>query len=91
MQMLMYRRLVLFTVTTMVAVASVDAQSGSILNFEFEGMHIGVSEYEEGPTGTTVFYFPDGVMGAADIRGGATGTMRTPSSSSCSRTSSWAA
>lgn len=49
----------------------------SILKFEFPGMRIGVAENEEGPTGTTVFYFPDGVMAAADIRGGATGTLNS--------------
>lgn len=47
----------------------------SILKFNFPGMHIGIAEKEEGPTGTTVFYFPNGVMGAADVRGGATGTV----------------
>ncbi|HEY5690485.1 MAG TPA: P1 family peptidase [Cyclobacteriaceae bacterium] len=47
----------------------------SILNFNFSGMKIGIAENEEGPTGTTVFYFPDGVMAAADVRGGATGTV----------------
>ena len=50
-------------------------ESGAILNFNFPGMKIGVAENEDGPTGTTVFYFPDGVMGAADVRGGATGTV----------------
>jgi L-aminopeptidase/D-esterase-like protein len=49
----------------------------SILKFEFQGMRIGVAENEEGPTGTTVFYFPDGVMAAGDIRGGATGTLNS--------------
>jgi len=49
----------------------------SILKFEFEGMQIGVAENEEGPTGTTVFYFPDGVIAAGDIRGGATGTLNS--------------
>lgn len=47
----------------------------SILNFNFPGMKIGIAENENGPTGTTVFYFPDGVMGAADVRGRATGTL----------------
>ena len=46
----------------------------STLKFEFPDMSIGVAENEEGPTGTTVFYFPKGVMAAGDIRGGATGT-----------------
>lgn len=47
----------------------------SILRFDFEEIHIGTAVNEEGPTGTTVFYFPGGVMGAADVRGGATGTL----------------
>ncbi|MFC4720935.1 P1 family peptidase [Geojedonia litorea] len=50
-------------------------EADSILNFNFPGMKIGIAENENGPTGTTVFYFPDGVMGAADVRGGATGTV----------------
>lgn len=49
----------------------------SILKFEFPGMSIGVAENEEGPSGTTVFYFPNGVMAAGDIRGGATGTLNS--------------
>jgi L-aminopeptidase/D-esterase-like protein len=40
-------------------------------------MRIGVAEYEEGPTGTTVFYFPKGVKAAVDARGGAPGTVNT--------------
>ena len=40
-------------------------------------MLIGVAEYEEGPTGTTVFYFPQGVKAAVDARGGAPGTVNT--------------
>src|SRR5689334_4192544 len=47
----------------------------SVLKFDFPKMKVGVAEYEEGPTGTTVFYFPEGVMGAADVRGGSTGTL----------------
>jgi L-aminopeptidase/D-esterase-like protein len=38
-------------------------------------MRVGVGEYDEGPTGTTVFYFPDGVKGAVDMRGGAPGEV----------------
>lgn len=53
------------------------ARGDSILKFEFPGMSVGVAEYEEGPTGTTVFYFPNGVMAAGDIRGGATGTLNS--------------
>lgn len=50
-------------------------RDGPSLRFEFPGMKIGIAEYEEGPTGTTVFYFPDGVKAAADVRGGAPGTV----------------
>ena len=45
------------------------------LEFDFPGMRIGVAEYDDGPTGTTVFYFPDGVIAAADVRGGSPGTV----------------
>ncbi len=57
------------------AQTTAEPSTESILTFDFKGMHIGTAENEQGPTGTTVFYFPDGVMGAADIRGGATGTV----------------
>ena len=46
-----------------------------VLSFDFPAIHIGVAEYEEGPTGTTVFYFPEAVKGAIDVRGGAPGTV----------------
>jgi len=45
------------------------------LEFDFPAMKIGIAEYEEGPTGTTVFYFPGGVKAAVDVRGGAPGTV----------------
>jgi L-aminopeptidase/D-esterase-like protein len=48
---------------------------GPSLRFDFPGMRVGVAEYDEGPTGTTVFYFPDGVKGAVDVRGGSPGTV----------------
>ena len=51
--------------------------TGVALHFDFPGMRIGVAEYEEGPTGTTVFYFPKGVKAAVDARGGAPGTLNT--------------
>jgi L-aminopeptidase/D-esterase-like protein len=50
---------------------------GPALRFEFPGMQIGVAEYAEGPTGATVFVFPQGVTGAVDVRGGAPGTINT--------------
>jgi L-aminopeptidase/D-esterase-like protein len=49
-----------------------------VLRFDFPAMLVGVAEYDAGPTGTTVFYFPKGVMAAADVRGGAPGTVNVP-------------
>jgi len=49
--------------------------TGKAISFDFPGLKIGVAEYDEGPTGTTVFYFPRGVKAAADVRGGAPGTL----------------
>lgn len=50
---------------------------GPALEFRFPGLLIGSAEYEEGPTGLTVFYFPKGVMAALDVRGGAAATINT--------------
>ncbi|MGA2991678.1 MAG: P1 family peptidase, partial [Candidatus Korobacteraceae bacterium] len=50
---------------------------GPQIEFDFSGLLIGVAEYEEGPTGLTVFYFPQGVMAAVDVRGGAAATINT--------------
>jgi L-aminopeptidase/D-esterase-like protein len=50
---------------------------GPAVDFDFPSLRIGVAEYEEGPTGTTVFYFPKRVFAAVDVRGGAPGTMMT--------------
>ena len=57
-----------------VPVAKTD-KSGPSLKFDFPAMLVGVAEYDEGPTGTTVFYFPKGVKGAVDMRGGAPGEL----------------
>lgn len=51
--------------------------TGPALQLDFAGLHIGVAEYEEGPTGATVFYFPAGAMAAVDVRGGAAATVNT--------------
>ena len=53
------------------------AFSGPALTFDFPDLHIGIAEYEAGPTGATVFYFPAGAMAAADVRGGAAATVNT--------------
>jgi L-aminopeptidase/D-esterase-like protein len=50
---------------------------GPALEFDFPGVHIGIAEYNEGPTGTTIFYFPQGATAAVDVRGGAPGTIAT--------------
>jgi L-aminopeptidase/D-esterase-like protein len=47
--------------------------AGPTLTFDFPGMQIGIAEYPEGPTGCTVFLFPDGVATAIDARGGSVG------------------
>jgi L-aminopeptidase/D-esterase-like protein len=49
---------------------------GAALEFDFPGLRIGVAEYEEGPTGCTVFDFGKrGVTAAADVRGGSPGAL----------------
>ncbi len=50
--------------------------NGPVLKFELDGLEIGVAEYDEGPTGCTVFRFPDGVLTAVDVRGGLVGMTR---------------
>jgi 6-aminohexanoate-oligomer endohydrolase len=46
------------------------------LRFDFPGLRVGVAEYEEGPTGCTVFHLPPGGAACAqDIRGGSPGTI----------------
>jgi 6-aminohexanoate-oligomer endohydrolase len=47
------------------------------LRFDFPGLRIGIAEYSEGPTGVTVFHFPERVFGAVDTRGGAPGSSLT--------------
>jgi len=49
------------------------------LRFDFPGLEIGVAEYDDGPTGCTVFYFPQRrVQVVHDVRGGSPGVMGTP-------------
>lgn len=50
-------------------------KTGPSLRFDFADMLIGAAEYDEGPTGTTVFYFPKGAKGAVDMRGGSPGEL----------------
>src|SRR5579871_2975397 len=48
---------------------------GPQLTFDFPGMEIGIAEYAEGPTGCTVFHFPEGATTAIDVRGGWVGKI----------------
>ncbi|WP_332769518.1 P1 family peptidase [Phenylobacterium sp.] len=45
------------------------------LTFDWPMLRIGTGEYEEGPTGVTVFRFGRKVLGAVDVRGGGPGTV----------------
>jgi L-aminopeptidase/D-esterase-like protein len=51
------------------------AFDGPELRFDFPGLSIGVAEYDEGPTGCTVFRFENGASVATDLRGGSPGTI----------------
>lgn len=53
------------------------AITGPTLKFDWPALHIGVGTYEEGPTGVTMFVFPDGANAVVDVRGGAPGTVNT--------------
>jgi L-aminopeptidase/D-esterase-like protein len=46
---------------------------GPTLRFDFPALRIGVAEYDEGPTGCTVFHFTTGAMLERDVRGGSPG------------------
>jgi L-aminopeptidase/D-esterase-like protein len=47
-----------------------------VLEFDFPGLEIGTAEYEDGPTGCTVFHFTGGGLPfVADVRGGSPGTI----------------
>jgi 6-aminohexanoate-oligomer endohydrolase len=48
---------------------------GSVLELELAGLEIGCAEYDEGPTGCTVFSFPTGAAMQVDVRGGSPGTF----------------
>jgi L-aminopeptidase/D-esterase-like protein len=52
------------------------AFDGPVLEFELPGVHVGVAEYDDGPTGCTVFQFlPRGAACATDVRGGSPGQL----------------
>jgi L-aminopeptidase/D-esterase-like protein len=47
------------------------------LIFDWPAIRVGTGEYAEGPTGVTVFHFPDRALAAVDVRGGGPGTVNT--------------
>jgi 6-aminohexanoate-oligomer endohydrolase len=51
------------------------AFDGAVLEFDFPGLEIGIAEYDEGPTGCTVFNFREGAACSTDVRGGSPGTI----------------
>jgi L-aminopeptidase/D-esterase-like protein len=67
--------------STFVLCALVVAPMGAVraqeLRFDFPELRVGIAEYDAGPTGATVFYFPGKVKAAVDVRGGAPGTINT--------------
>jgi 6-aminohexanoate-oligomer endohydrolase len=48
------------------------------IQFNFPDLYIGIAEYEEGPTGCTVFHFKDRAKVAIDIQGGGVSSINTP-------------
>jgi 6-aminohexanoate-oligomer endohydrolase len=48
---------------------------GPELAFDFPSFEVGCAEYDEGPTGCTVFHFPEGAAVQTDVRGGSPGTI----------------
>lgn len=50
-----------------------DIEAKRWLDVDFPGLEIGVAEYAEGPTGCTVFHFPELASLCIDVRGGSPG------------------
>lgn len=48
-----------------------------VLRFDWPAVQVGTGEYEEGPTGVTVFHFDRRSLAAVDVRGGGPGTVNT--------------
>ncbi len=48
---------------------------GPFLEYDFPSFEVGVAEYDEGPTGCTVFHFLHGADTSIDARGGWVGTI----------------
>lgn len=63
--------------TDQTALTPVHNSGSKVLQFDWPVLRIGTGEYEEGPTGVTVFHFMRRVFGAVDVRGGGPGTVNT--------------
>ncbi len=50
-------------------------QGNRLLEFDLPGLHVGTAQYIEGPTGCTVFSFPNEARFAVDVRGGSPGVV----------------
>ena len=50
----------------------------TLLSYDWPILTIGTGQYEEGPTGVTVFRFARKVYSAIDVRGGGPGTVNAP-------------
>lgn len=48
---------------------------GPALEFDFPALRVGIAEYTEGPTGCTIFLFPERAATSIDVRGGGAGTV----------------
>jgi L-aminopeptidase/D-esterase-like protein len=59
------------------ALVPVTTPMGPVLQFDWPLVSVGIGQYEEGPTGVTVFRFGRKVMAAVDVRGGSPGTVNT--------------
>lgn len=51
--------------------------TGPALAFDWPAVQIGIGSYEEGPTGLTIFHFPNRATGVVDVRGGSPATLNT--------------
>lgn len=46
-----------------------------VLTYDFPAFHVGIAEYQDGPTGVTVLHFPNGANMSLDVRGGSPGVV----------------
>jgi L-aminopeptidase/D-esterase-like protein len=59
------------------ALKPVTESTAPTLQFDWPAVQIGIGSYEEGPTGLTIFKFPNLATAVVDVRGGAPGTVNT--------------